>query len=296
MRNLNEIGIFVAIVEETSFTRAGDALQISKAAVSKAVASLEARLGARLFERTTRRLRLTEAGEIYLSHARRALEEADDAEAAITKLNEEPRGTLRVVMPVTLAQISVAPKLADFLRRYPELRLDIALKGGQIDPIAQRVDVAFQTAKPTLDSQAIQRRMLTVSMGIYASAGYLASAPSLRSPQDLFQHSCLTLTAEREGTSWKLQRNGKAQEIRLRGRISIGDPAVHLRLCIDSLGIAILPKWLANDPLRKRQIARVLPDWEPSPMELYVLYPTRLSVTPKLRAFLEFVDEVLPKH
>src|SRR5450631_121550 len=121
MRDLNELSIFAAIVDEMSFTRAADALEISKAAVSKAIARLETRLGARLFERTTRRLRLTEAGEIYLGYSRRALEEANDGEAAVTKLNEKPRGTLRVVMPVTLAQASVGPKLARFLRRYPEL-------------------------------------------------------------------------------------------------------------------------------------------------------------------------------
>lgn len=282
MRNFNEISIFAAIVEEMSFTRAADALEISKAAASKAVASLEARLGARLFERTTRRLRLTEAGEIYHSYVQRALGEANDGEAAVTKLNQKPRGTLRVVMPVTLAQTSVAPRLARFLLRYPEVRLDIALKGGHTDPITQRVDVVFQTARPTVDSQVIQRRMFTVEMGIYASAGYLASSPPLRSPQDLLQHSCLTLTAAREGANWDLQKDGKAQEIRLRSRIAIGDPVVHLRLCMDGVGIAVLPKWLANDHTRKQRIIRVLPDWAPSPLELYVLYPTRLSMTPKL--------------
>jgi DNA-binding transcriptional LysR family regulator len=297
MRDLNELSIFVAIVDRTSFTRAADALEISKGAVSKAVSRLEARLGARLFERSTRRLRLTEAGEIYLEYSRRALEEANDGEAAVTKLNETPRGTLRAVMPVTLAQASVAPKLARFLRRYPELRLEISLGGGQIDPIAQRVDVAFQTAKPTADSQVIQKRVLAVQMGIYASPEYLKSAPPLRLPQDLFQHSCLTLTAMREGTRWTLQRNGgKVHEIRVRGRITIGDPVIHLRLCLDGVGVAILPQWLADDHTRKKQIIRVLPDWTPSSIELYVLYPTRLSMTPKLRVFLDFMEGVVPTN
>lgn len=296
MRNLNELSIFAAIVDEMSFTRAADALEISKAAVSKAIARLESRLGARLFERSTRRLRLTEAGEIYLAFSRRALEEASDGEAAVTKLNEKPRGTLRVIMPVTLAQSSVAPRLARFLRRYTELRLEIQLGGGHIDPIAHRVDVAFQTAKPSADSQIIQRRMLMVRMGIYASPDYLRSAPPLRAPQDLLKHSCLTLTASHEGASWTLQKAaGKAQEIRVRSRIAIGDPVIHLRLCLDGLGIAILPKWLADDHTRTKQIVRVLEDWTPSPIELYVLYPTRLSITPKLKAFLEFMEEVLPK-
>ena len=147
MRDLNELNIFAAIADEMSFTRAADALGVSKAAASKAIARMEARLGARLFERSTRRLRLTEAGEIYLGYSRRALEEANDGEAAVTKLNEKPRGTLRVIMPVTLAQASVAPNLARFLRRYPELRVEIRLGGGQIDPVAQTRRRRFSDGK-----------------------------------------------------------------------------------------------------------------------------------------------------
>ena len=295
MRNLNELVIFTSIVQEASFTRAADALQISKAAASKAVASLESRLGTRLFERTTRRLRLTEAGEIYLSYAERAMEEADDGEAAISRLTEKPRGLLRVAMPVTLAQASVAPKLARFLRQHPELRLDITLRGGQIDPIAERVDVVFQTAKPVADSRIIQKRMMTFTMGIYAGAGYLTTAPSLREPQDLMQHSCITLTGSREGTSWVMHKDGAAQEIRLRGKIAVGDPMIHLRLCLDGAGIAILPNWIAVDQVLKGKLVRVLPAWTPVAFELYVLYPTRLSLTPKLKVFLKFIEDVLPK-
>ena len=295
MKDLNEVTVFALIVQEMSFTRAADALEISKAAASKAIARLEGRLGTRLFERTTRRLRLTEAGEIYLDYARRALEEVEDGEAAVSKLTEQPRGTLRVAMPVTMAQSSVAPKLARFLGRYPELRLDIALKGGQTDPIAQRFDVVFQTMRPEADSQFIQKRMMTVELGIFGSPDYLSSAPPLRSPLDLAQHSCLTLTASREGTNWTLHKGGKIQEVRLRGRIAIGDPLIHQRLCLDGAGIAILPTWLIQDQVRKKQLLRVLPEWVPSPIEVFVLFPTRLSMTPKLNVFLAFIQDVVPK-
>ncbi len=132
-------------------------------------------------------------------------------------------------------------------------------------------------------------------MGIYASPDYLRNAPPLRSLRDLLQHSCLTLTATREGASWSLQRNGKVQQIRVRDRIAIGDPVIHLRLCLDGVGVAILPHWLTDEYTRKQQIVRVLPEWTPSPIELYVLYPTRLSMTPKLKAFLDFIEGVVPK-
>ncbi len=222
------------------------------------------------------------------------MEEAESGEAAVSKLADQPRGTLRIAMPVTLAQSSVAPRLTRFLQTHPELRLDITLKGGQIDPIAQRVDVVFQTTRPETDSQLIQKRMVTVQLGIYASQQYLAASPALREPQDLVQHSCITLTAAREGSSWKLHKDGKVQEVRLRGRVSVGDPVIHHRLCLDGAGIAILPNWLVPEGVRKKQLVRVLPEWIPSPIELYVIYPTRLSMTPKLNAFLEFMKGVLP--
>lgn len=294
MKNLNELQIFCLIVREMSFTRAAAALELSKAAVSRAAANLERRLETRLFERTTRRLRLTEAGEIYLAYARRALEEAEEGEAAVLKLTDQPRGTLRIAMPVTLAQSSVAPALAQFLQAYPELRLDITLKGGQIDPIAQRVDVVFQTARPELDSQLIQRRMVTVQVGIYASPKYLSASTPLNAPQDLTQHSCLTLNSAREGSEWCLHKEGRTQEIRLRGRVSVGDPVIHRRLCLDGVGVAILPDWLTQEDIKKKRLLRVLPGWTPSPIELYVLYPTRLSMTPKLNVFLKFMQTVLP--
>jgi len=294
MKDFNELQIFAVVVQEMSFTRAAGALDISKAAASRAIGSLERRLGTRLFERTTRRLRLTEAGETYLAYARRAVEEAEGAEAAVSKLADQPRGTLRIAMPVTLAQSSVAPRLARFLHAYPELRLDITLRGGQIDPIAQRVDVAFQTTRPETDSQFIQQRVTVVQLGIYASRQYLAAGSALGTPQDLAQHACLTLTAEREGTTWKLHRDGKAEEVRLRGRVSIGDPVIHHRLCLDGAGIAILPNWIVRAGGGKKHLVRVLPEWTPAPIELYAIYPTRLSMTPKLNAFIKFIKDVVP--
>jgi DNA-binding transcriptional LysR family regulator len=293
MKNLNELQIFVAVARQRSFTRAAASLEISTAAVSRAVMSLEKRLAVRLFERTTRRLVVTEAGEIYLAAARRALDEAEFADAAVSQLTGQPRGTLRVAMPVTLARSSVAPRLADFLRTYRELRIEMTLRGGRIDPIAERLDIAFQTL-PSKDSQIIQKRIAVVEQGLFATKRYLASAPRLRTPRDLAQHACLTMSTEHEGTTWTLRKGGRVEEVRLRGRVSVGDPFVHHQLCLDDAGIAVLPYWLARPDGRTHPLVRVLPGWTPPPVELYMLYPTRLSVTPKLKAFLAFVESVVP--
>jgi DNA-binding transcriptional LysR family regulator len=294
MKDLNELQIFSVLAREMNFTRTAEALEISKAAVSRAISSLEERLATRLLERTTRRLRLTEAGEIYLIYAKRCMEEADFAEAAVSRLAEQPRGTLRVAMPVTLARSSIAPKLAQFLKTYPELRIEITLRGGQIDPIAERVDLVLQTTRPEVDAQTIQKRLAIIEMGIYACRRYLETAPALRAPQDLTQHSCLTMTTVREGTIWCLSKGGKVDEVRLRGRVSVGDPVVHRQLCVDGVGIAILPDWLVRDDVGRKRLIRVLPEWAPTPLELYALYPTRLSLTPKLNTFLNFVETIVP--
>jgi len=290
MTDLNELQIFAAIAQTMSFTRAAEGLGISKAAVSRALVSLEARLGARLFERTSRQLALTEAGETYLRHARAAMEQAEQADAAVASLNEQPRGTLRVVMPVTLARAFVAPRLAAFLRDYPDLRIEIVLRGGQIDPIAQRVDVAFQTARPNTDAQTIQRRLATAPLGIYASPEYLARAGVLESPADLRQHSCLTITTSHQGVTWVLHKGSSIEEVRLHGRATVGDPGILAQLCHDGAGVAILPEWIVRETAQSRFLVRVLPEWTPAPIELYMLYPTRLSMTPKLRALLKFME------
>lgn len=294
MVDLNQLQIFTNIAREMSFTRAAQVLGISKAAASRAISNLEKRLSVRLLERTTRNLRLTEAGETYLVHARRVVEQAEDAEAAVSTLTELPRGTLRVVMPVTLARSSVAPKLTGFLQQYPELKLEIILRGGQMNPITENVDVVFQTARPETDSQTIQKRITTVKVGIYASPQYLAIAPSLRSPQDLTRHACVTMSAARGGTTWALLNEGRVQEVRLRGRVSVGDPMIHHQLCRDGLGVAVIPEWEVRSDLKKGRLVRVLPDWMLNPIELYVLYPTRLSLTPKLIVFVEFIQSVVP--
>ena len=293
MIDLNEMQIVTAVAQEGSFTRAAAALEISKAAASRAIASLEERLNIRLFERTTRRTRLTEAGETYLEYAKRALEAAEAAEAALSNLAKYPRGTLRIAAPVTMARSIMAPLLAPFLQEFSELKLDITIRGGQIDPIAQRVDVAFQTTRPEADSQMIQRRLAVVERGLYASPRYLQTAPPLVRPSDLARHSCLTLTATREETTWTLERRGRKEEIRVRGRVVVGDPEIQLRLCVDSLGIAILSEHVAKEATPESSLVRVLPQWKPPALEIFVAYPTRLSLTPKLNSFLKMIERHL---
>lgn len=295
MNDFNEIAIFAAVAQEMSVTRAAAVLGISKAAVSRSVTRLEARLGTRLFERNTRRLRLTEAGEACLVHARLAVEEGQQAERSVFRLSDRPRGTLRAVLPVILAQFSVAPQLARFLATYPELALDLQLRGGQNDPIAQHVDVAFQTARPAKNSQLIQKRLFTVWTGLYASPQYLTNSGPLQSHDDLTKHSCLIPKDSVTGRkTLRLKKDRREYEVNVGGRLSVGDPVVQHRLCLDGGGVAVLPTWLITTELTSGSLTKVLPDYSPPSIELYVIYPTRLSMTPKLKVFIEFVKSVAP--
>ena len=112
---------------------------------------------------------------------------------------------------------------------------------------------------------------------------------------ELIRHACITLTTSREGTTWRLRRDNKVEEVRLRGRVSVGDTMIHHQLCRDGAGVAMIPEWQVDADVKRKRLVRVLPEWKPSPIELYALYPTRLSMTPKLNAFLRFVETTLPR-
>lgn len=169
----------------------------------------------------------------------------------------------------------------------------MVLTGGQMNPISLRVDVAIQTSRPENDSQLLQRRLAILSRGLYASKHYLRTASEILTPQDLLQHSCLTLATTGEGTNWLLRKDKTVQEVRLRGKVVVGDPSVHHRLCLDGIGVSILPHWEVHVDVRKKKLVRVLPDWTPSPVELYAVYPAPLSMTPKLQVFFKFMEQAL---
>ncbi|MBT2118363.1 LysR family transcriptional regulator [Dyella sp. LX-66] len=293
MIDLNELQYFVQVAQARSFTAAGAHFGVPKSSVSRAIAALEQRLGVRLIERTTRSMALTEAGEIYLERCRRVVEEAELADLSIGSMQAAPRGRLRIGAPIAFARFMLGPRLAEFSRRWPELRVQLQITAGESTPQQANLDVLIRPG-PLEDSSLLARPLATIRLGLYASPAYLKGRKAPKTPADLSQldaliTACGPLGQPAEQTMWRLHRGKEVQEVRVEARLSVPDPTINHQLALDGAGVAILAQHGAAQALAKKQLVRVLPAWEPEPVELFALYPARLNASPKVRALLEFL-------
>ncbi len=296
MTDLNELQFFVQVSKEQSFTVAARRLGVPKSTVSRAVAALEARLGVRLVERTTRSVALTEAGELYFERCQRVLEEAEQADLLMGAMQAKPRGRLRVGAPVTFARTILAPILADFLALYPDLRLHLQLLSGGAAARESAFDIVIRPG-PLEDSGLLVKPLMRIRLGIYASPLYLAGRPLPESPAALRQHCCVTAGCggpqgePSDFVVWRLHRGAEQQEVRVESRVSVPDPTINHQLALAGAGIALLGQAVARRDVEAGRLVRLLPEWEPEPVELHAVYPSRLNSSPKVRVFLQFLRE-----
>ena len=294
MIDLNELQIYSAVCETHSFTRAAERLGVPKSTVSRAVQALEHRLGARLLNRSTRSLQITEAGERYLEHCRRIVEEAEQADAEIAGLTAAPRGRLRVGAPGAFISTVLTSLLADFVLAYPELRVQVQLLGP--DTIRdQSCDVAIW-AGPIDRAQLFVAPVFRIRLGLYASARYLSGRTLPHVPSDLRAHKCITMncgmTGEpAESVVWRLRRAGDTEDIRVGSHVAVPDPKIAHALAVGGAGIGLVAQFIGREDVAAGRLVRVMPDWEPEPAELRAYYSSRLATSPKVRAFLEFLRE-----
>lgn len=285
--DLNHLLTFYWVARSESFTAAARALQLPKSSVSRQIVALEQRLGTRLLERTTRRLSLTEIGRTYLVYCERVIAEAEEAERAVTAYTAEPRGLLRVGVPVTFARSFLAPLLPAFCRKYPQIRLDLVLRGGRLDPLQMQLDVVIHVGRLE-DSSYVVRKLGSMQQGLFASKEYLQRYPTPQSPDDLRQHSMIAVSRTPAGSRLRLRHSqGDEVDLRLEPRLAAGDPVVAYTLAKGGLGIAMLPSFLSNSDT---ELVPVLPDWHPAPVEFFALYPARQLTSPKLRVFLSELE------
>jgi DNA-binding transcriptional LysR family regulator len=288
--DLNEIQYFVRVAQEQSFTQAARRLRVPKSTVSRAVRQLEVRLGVRLLERTTRRVALTEVGAVYLSHCRRVIEEAEQADLAIGASLARPRGLLRVGVPVPFARYILGPMMGEFLTLYPDLQIDIqVLNGGSVFEQDGDLDVLVRAGSGG-NSGWLVRWLMRVRQGIYASHGFLERHGRPETPAALRGLPSVTTSCDAVGGEvWRMKRGEELAEVRLAARVSVPDPTINHQLALDGIGVAMLSQGLARTDLEAGRLIRLLPDWELDPIEIYACYPSRLSSSPKVRAFLEYL-------
>ena len=287
IRDLNELAVFTYVVEHGGFTAAAEATQLPKSNISRRIASLEERLGVRLLERTTRKVHVTEIGDIYYRHCRRMLDEADDADLYVEQAMEIPRGTLRVSATVNVGQHLLAPMAAEFMSQYPEVQFELIWTNRLIDVIDEGFDLTIRIGA-LQDSSLVARRLGQWRLFLYASAEYLKVRGTPQNPEDLQDHDCLVMSDMRASNQWMLSKGGITEQVVLTPRASVNDFDTLRRMVADGGGIAILPNYMHFGDYHSR-LVRVLDDWTGRLTELHAIFPSHRGATPKVRAFLDFL-------
>lgn len=289
--DLGELRVFAAVAARRSFVGAAGALRMPKATVSRKVQALEARLGLRLLQRTTRRVSLTEAGAAFLERCEAVEEALAEAEAVVAQHGAAPRGTLRITAPSSLVRLLVTPVLPGLLARHPELRIHLTLKNEVEDLVGKGVNLALSPWPPG-DGRHLARVLGTVEQGCYASPAYLARHGAPRRPEDLARHRILLYTGGPEARpEWTLQRKGRAVTVPVAPVFAANAlPPIH-DAAVAGLGIAMAWTTLLEEELRAGRLRRVLPAWSGPPVTLRALYPSRVGLAPKVRAALDYLHE-----
>jgi DNA-binding transcriptional LysR family regulator len=291
MIDLNELQIFVQVARTRSFTTAAQRLDLPKSSVSRSIHRLETRLGIRLLERTTRRVALTEEGRIYFDRCEHVLEEAEQAELEIGALQAKPRGTLRVGAPGIFARLVLGPALAEFLAIYPDVRVHLqSLDAGSRE---RPLDVIVRPG-PLEDSGFLVKPLFKIRIAVYASPLYLKDRSIPDSPAALCEHGCIVTNCAgfadaNDAAIWRLRRGEEIKEVRVESRVCMPDPAISQQLAVTGAGVALLSQASARYDVEQGRLVRILPEWEPEPIELHALYSSRLSSSPKVRAFVQFL-------
>jgi DNA-binding transcriptional LysR family regulator len=288
LEDLNAVAVFVKVVDEKSFRAAARALGATKSTVSRKVAELEDALGARLLERTTRTLRLTDAGAAYYRQVAPALGALQDAGRAVADMQAQPTGRLRVSAPLELGQFVLAPIFAELMRRHPAVTLEIELTDRHVDLVEEGFDLALR-AGPLPDSSLVARRLgRPLTMRLYASADYLRRRGTPRRPEALVHHDCLVMSGHRTPTTWMFRGKRKPVAVEVRPRVAANSFKVLLDLCGAGHGIARAPDFPMGE---HAGLVTVLDEHCLPPTQLHALYPSARNLSPKSRAFLDLLEE-----
>lgn len=288
MDSMSEVAVFVAVVDAGSFTAAAERLGLSKSVTSKHVTRLEERLGARLLNRTTRRLSLTEPGRVLYGRSRRGLAEIAEAQAEVSRLQGEPRGALSINAPMSFGILHVAPALPEFLRRYPELTIDLSLDDRLVDVIAEGFDVSVRITELP-DSSLVARRIAPCKHVIVASPDYLARRGVPRTPAALAEHEVLSYRYQDSANEWHFRAaDGRASSVAVSGALTINNSLALRAALLAGAGIARVPTFLVGEDIRAGHLTQLLADHATLEVDIYLVYAQRKHLSPKVRAFIDF--------
>lgn len=288
MNDLEGMAVFAEVVEARSFTGAAARLGMSKAAVSKKISRLEDRLGARLLNRTTRRLSLTEIGAAFYERCARIVAEAEEAELAVTHLHATPRGTLRVDAPHSFGVQYLAPLLPEFMAQYPDLSVDITFNDRFVDLVDEGFDLAIRIAHLP-DSSLIARKLADSRRVVCASPDYWTRHGRPSAPTDLAAHNCLGYSYLATRNEWRFTGPDGLFTVRVSGTLASNSGDVLRQAAAGGLGVVFTPVFMACDDLRAGRLEPVLTEFEDAPQGIYAVYPHSRLLSAKVRAFVDYL-------
>lgn len=289
MDRLTEMEAFATVVDQGGFTDAAKKMGISKSAVSKHISSLEARLGARLLNRTTRRVSPTEIGLAYYDRARRVLSDAGEADALVASMQSAPAGLLRLSVATDFGVNHLSPILGDFLQQFPDITVNMVLNNRYVELISEGFDMAIRMGD--LEDSSLRARKLTeTQMRMIAAPSYFEKHGRPTRLDDLNSHKLLHYSNQASGNAWKITApSGEERQIRSAGWLSVNDGQSLLNACIAGLGIAYLPSFLYANAKEQGQVVDVMPDLPIERTGIYAVYPPGRFTQPKVRAFIDFL-------
>ncbi|MFY9962380.1 LysR family transcriptional regulator [Pseudomonas sp.] len=289
MDRLTAMRVFVSVVDLGSQSAAADHLDLSRPVVSRYLAELEGWVGARLMQRTTRRLSLTAAGQETLPRCRQMLELAGDLQAAVSAPDEAPRGELRISVSTSFGQAQLMDAIAIYVKRYPGVKIDLQMLDRTVNLVDERIDLAIRTSND-LDPNLIARRLSVCRSVICASPAYLREHPAPLQVEELVQHNCLTHSYFGRSL-WHFEVDGETLSVPVQGSISTNEAMTLQRAALAGAGIAMLPTYQTAAALRSGELVRLLPQAKPQALNLNAVYTSRKHMPATLRSMLDFLAE-----
>jgi DNA-binding transcriptional LysR family regulator len=286
MQSVDDLLVFVQVVENASFSKAAKQLGRSKAAVSKQVSRLENRLGVRLLNRTTRRLSLTEAGVALHERGTRIAAEVEAAETAVTRLQREPRGTLRVSAPMSFGVLHLAPTLAAFLVRHPQMTVDLSLSDRFVDLIEEGFDIAIRIGD-LADTSLIARQLAPNRRLVCASPDYIAARGMPRTPADLIAHNCLCYSYLASQDEWRFTGPQGPVAVKVHGNLRANNGDALRAAMLDGLGIGLAPTFIVGEDVKARRLTVLLAEYRSTESSVYAVWPHSRHLSAKVRVFVD---------
>ncbi len=293
---LSDIETFVCVVQTGSFTAAAEKLNTSKSVISKYITRLEDRLGVKLLTRTTRRLTLTEIGQTFYDGVSIGIDEIEKAEEAVSYLQANPRGTLKINAPLSFGALYIAPILGEFQALYPEVNVDLRFDDKEVDMVKEGLDLTIRITEQ-LDGNLIARKIAPCHHAIVAAPSYKKFHGQPKSPEDLMNHNVITYQYQHSRWEWELTATNKqTKRVRVHGDIQMNNSLAIREAVLAGAGIARMPTFSVGEDIKTGRLIQLLPKYRLLELSIYCVFPDRSHMPPKLRAFIDFMVDRIQDH